>query len=75
MCRTPRVSCALTTRYQYLKHGQAFAFRNYVDELQPQVVLPLKYLHELKNAPESKLSLKRFSELVSHACHLQLGHI
>ena len=38
--------------------------RNYVDELQPQVFLPLKYLHELKNAPEHKLSLKLFSELL-----------
>jgi len=49
---------------KYLKHGQAFAMRNYVDELQPQVILPLTYLQELKNVPEKKLSLKNFSELL-----------
>ena len=40
--------------------------RNYVDELKPQVFLPLKYLDELKNVPESKLSLRLNSEVVSH---------
>lgn len=51
-------------RIQYLKHGQAFAIRNYIDELAPQVYLPLKYLDEFKAAPESQLSFPYFSELV-----------
>jgi len=50
-----------------LKHGQAFAMRNYIDELGPQVYLPLKYLDQFKTAHESKLSFPYFSELVSLA--------
>ena len=38
--------------------------RNYIDELPPQVYLPLKYLDEFKAAPESQLSFPYFSELV-----------
>lgn len=38
--------------------------RNFVDELRPQIFLPLKYLPELKSAPESQLSFPYFSEMV-----------
>jgi len=38
--------------------------RNYIDELSPQVYLPLKYLDEFKAAHESELSFPYFSELV-----------
>ncbi|KAF4964952.1 hypothetical protein FSARC_7179 [Fusarium sarcochroum] len=47
---------------KYLKHGQAFAMRNYVNDDQPQVILPLKYLKEVRSAPESKLSFPYYSE-------------
>ena len=40
--------------------------RNFVDELRPQVFLPLKYLDEVKSAPESKLSFPYFSEMVRY---------
>ncbi|PKS11763.1 hypothetical protein jhhlp_001752 [Lomentospora prolificans] len=49
---------------KYLKHGQAFSMRNYIDELGPQVYLPLKYLDQFKAAPESQLSFPYFSELL-----------
>ncbi|PGH16795.1 hypothetical protein AJ80_05110 [Polytolypa hystricis UAMH7299] len=49
---------------RYLKHGQAFAMLNYVDENHPQVVLPIKYLKEVRNAPESKLSFPYYSEQI-----------
>lgn len=39
--------------------------RNYVNDDQPQVVLPLKYLKEVRNAPESKLSFPYYSEQVN----------
>lgn len=38
--------------------------RNYIDELAPQVYLPLNYLDEFRAAPESQLSFPYFSELV-----------
>lgn len=41
--------------------------RNYIDELGPQVYLPLKYLDQFKTAHESKLSFPYFSELVGLA--------
>ncbi|KAK0748893.1 cytochrome P450 [Schizothecium vesticola] len=46
---------------RYLKHGQAFKMRNYIEELPPQVYLPLKYLDEVKSAPQGKLSFPYFS--------------
>ena len=50
---------------RYLKHGQAFKMRNYIGELSPQVYLPLKYLDEVKTAPQAKLSVPYYSVLVS----------
>lgn len=49
---------------RYLKHGQAFKMRNYIEELPPQVYLPLKYLDEVKGAPQGKLSFPYFSRLL-----------
>ena len=49
---------------RYLKHGQAFKMRNYIEELSPQVYLPLKYLDEVKSAPQGKLSFPYFSRLL-----------
>ncbi|PGH19025.1 hypothetical protein AJ79_00059 [Helicocarpus griseus UAMH5409] len=49
---------------KYLKHGQAFAMRNYVDDHHPQVILPIRYLKEVRNAPESKLSFPYYSEQI-----------
>lgn len=49
---------------RYLKHGQAFKMRNYIEELPPQVYLPLKYLDEVKGAPQGKLSFPSFSRLL-----------
>ncbi|KAK3369538.1 cytochrome P450 [Lasiosphaeria ovina] len=48
---------------KYLRYGQAFKMRNYIDELPPQVYLPLKYLDEVKSAPQAKLSFPYFSLL------------
>lgn len=49
---------------RYLKHGQAFKMRNYIEEQLPQVYLPLKYLDEVKTAPQGKLSFPYFSRLL-----------
>ncbi|KAK4235657.1 cytochrome P450 [Achaetomium macrosporum] len=54
---------------KYLKHGQAFKMRNYIDELPPQVYLPLKYLDEVKSAPQAKLSFPYFSLLLFSQDH------
>ncbi|KAI0109881.1 cytochrome P450 [Daldinia grandis] len=47
---------------KYLKHGTPFQMRNPVSELGPQVLLPMKYLDEVKNAPTSVFSFRAFSE-------------
>ncbi|SPO07534.1 uncharacterized protein DNG_10228 [Cephalotrichum gorgonifer] len=47
-----------------LGYEKAFAMRNYIDELAPQVYLPLKYMDEFKAAHESQLSFPYFSELL-----------
>ncbi|KAK1830680.1 cytochrome P450 [Podospora conica] len=54
---------------KYLKHGQAFKMRNYIEELPPQVYLPLKYLDEVKSAPQGKLSFPYFSLLLFSQDH------
>ncbi|TID02532.1 Cytochrome P450 monooxygenase paxP [Colletotrichum higginsianum] len=46
---------------QYLKNGIPFRMRNPVDPDHPQVILPFKYLNEVKMAPESVMSFQRFS--------------
>ncbi|KAH9883542.1 cytochrome P450 [Xylariomycetidae sp. FL2044] len=47
---------------QYSKNGQPFVIRNPSDESRPLVILPLKYLAEVKNAPQSKMSFPDFLE-------------
>ncbi|KAL2130490.1 hypothetical protein VTI74DRAFT_6344 [Chaetomium olivicolor] len=47
----------------------AFKMRNYIDELPPQVYLPLKYLDEVKSAPQAKLSFPYFSLLLFSQDH------
>lgn len=39
--------------------------RNPIGELGPQLLLPMKYLDEVKNAPTSVFSFKLFSEKVA----------
>jgi len=47
---------------KYLQHGIPFQMRNPVGELGNQVVLPVKYLDEVKRAPRSLYSFEAFSE-------------
>uniref|UniRef100_L7JH53 Ent-kaurene oxidase n=1 Tax=Pyricularia oryzae (strain P131) TaxID=1143193 RepID=L7JH53_PYRO1 len=46
---------------QYIKNGIPFRMRNPADPSQPQVILPFKYLSEMKNAAESSWSFMHFS--------------
>ncbi|CAG8973060.1 hypothetical protein HYALB_00010834 [Hymenoscyphus albidus] len=46
---------------QYNKMGQAFRIRNPVDEGSPQVIMAKKYLDEVMNASEDKLSFPLYS--------------
>ncbi|KAK2050989.1 cytochrome P450 [Colletotrichum caudatum] len=46
---------------QYIKNGVPFRMRNPVDPDHPQVILPFKYLNEVKMRPESVMSFQRFS--------------
>ncbi|KAI1845528.1 hypothetical protein JX266_008386 [Neoarthrinium moseri] len=45
---------------QHLKKGRPFTIRNPSDEKHPLVILPLKYLSEVKSALQSKLSFPTF---------------
>ncbi|KAH6650455.1 cytochrome P450 [Chaetomium tenue] len=47
---------------KYTKRGMPFQMRNPADPDHPQVVLPAKYLSELKSAPESRFSFRLYSE-------------
>lgn len=47
---------------KYLQYGVPFQMHNPVGELGNQVVLPLKYLDEVKRAPKSLFSFETFSE-------------
>ena len=47
--------------------------RNYIDELPPQVFLPLKYLDEVKSAPQAKLSFPYFSLLLFSQDHIGMA--
>lgn len=53
---------------QYTKNGQPFAIRNASDPRRPVAILPLRYLEEVKNAPQSKLSFPLFMEKVLEVC-------
>lgn len=39
--------------------------RNPIDDTRPQVILPMKYLDEVRTAPQNRLSFPYFSEQVS----------
>lgn len=57
----------LLTRHnhnQHTRNGQPFALRNASDPRRPVAILPLRYLEEVKNAPQSKLSFPLFMEKV-----------
>ncbi|KAI1127403.1 cytochrome P450 [Nemania abortiva] len=47
---------------QYLKQGLPFSIRNPTDPKRPFVILPMKYLEEVRTAPESLLSFPLFLE-------------
>ncbi|KAI0185013.1 cytochrome P450 [Xylaria flabelliformis] len=47
---------------KYLRHGVPFQMHNPVGELGNQVILPIKYLDEVKKAPRSLYSFEAFSE-------------
>ena len=49
---------------QYTKKGIPFRMRNAVDPNKPQVIMPFKYLDEVKTAPQNRLSFPLFSRLV-----------
>ncbi|KAI0490971.1 cytochrome P450 [Xylaria cf. heliscus] len=45
---------------RYLKRGIPFAMRNPVDRNHPQVIMPLKYLEAVRNAPQSIMDFYSF---------------
>jgi hypothetical protein len=50
---------------KYLKKGLPFSTFNYVDKFTPMVMLPLKYLAEVRSASSSKLSFNHFLNQVT----------
>ena len=50
---------------EYLKKGVPFAMFNYMDTSTPIVVLPAKYLAEVRSASASQLSFPRFLNKVA----------
>ncbi|KAI0024027.1 cytochrome P450 [Xylariomycetidae sp. FL0641] len=48
--------------HKYTKKGKPFSIRNPSDERRPLVILPIKYLNEVGNAPQTKLSFPDFLE-------------
>ncbi|KAI1406848.1 cytochrome P450 [Hypoxylon sp. FL1857] len=48
----------------YTKNGRPFSIRNPSDENRPLVILPMKYLAEVRHAPQNKLSFSDFLEKV-----------
>lgn len=49
---------------QYLTNGQPFCIRNHADPSRPFVFLPVRYMEEVRNAPQDKLSLPLYTEKV-----------
>ncbi|KAI1424626.1 cytochrome P450 [Xylaria sp. FL1777] len=41
----------------YTRNGEPFCIRDFLNESNPRVYLPVKYLEEVRNAPQEKLSL------------------
>lgn len=57
-------SCSLRARLtspQHTKEGRPFQLRSAIDPTKQVVVLPLKYLNEVKTAPQDKFSFPKFS--------------
>ncbi|KAM7212881.1 Ent-kaurene oxidase [Rhypophila decipiens] len=50
---------------KYNRNGEAFAIRNASDPKHPIIILPMRYLEEVKNAPQSQLSFPLFMEKAS----------
>lgn len=51
----------LRTGLQHTKEGRAFQLRSAIDPTKQVVVLPLKYLNEVKTAPQDRFSFPKFS--------------
>ncbi|CAG8981108.1 hypothetical protein HYALB_00012629 [Hymenoscyphus albidus] len=49
---------------KYTRNGQAFSIRNAYNPKRPIAILPMKYLEEVKNAPQTGLSYPLVSERV-----------
>lgn len=49
---------------QYTKKGEPFCLQNVADPKRPIVVLPLRYIEEVKDAPKSKISLPAYFDKV-----------
>lgn len=49
---------------QYLKNGQSFCMRNHADPSRPFVFFPVRYMEEVRNAPQDILSLPLYTEKV-----------
>lgn len=72
MLESPANETFATTRQgyvKYLKKGQAYVFRNRADGIEKRVLLPLKYLDEVKDAPEEDLSFLLFSDITMLASY------
>ncbi|XXG98967.1 hypothetical protein Hte_005300 [Hypoxylon texense] len=41
----------------HIRHGRPFGIRNFLNPDRPRVFVPVKYVEELRNAPQEKLSL------------------
>ncbi|KAI2601879.1 cytochrome P450 [Hypoxylon sp. NC1633] len=50
--------------YEYLKHGRPFSIRNHADSNRPEVILPLKYLDEVRNAPRNVIDFYSYLEKI-----------
>ncbi|KAI1772403.1 cytochrome P450 [Hypoxylon cercidicola] len=55
---TSEAGSLLSKGYEmYIRHGKPFCTRDFSNPVQPRVFLPIKYMEELKNAPQEKLSI------------------
>ncbi|KAM7200665.1 cytochrome P450 monooxygenase [Naviculisporaceae sp. PSN 640] len=55
---------------EYLKHDKPFCMRNPLEKSRPIVILPFKYLEEVRRAPENRLSLPKHLEKNSILNHI-----
>ncbi|KAJ2980388.1 hypothetical protein NUW58_g6955 [Xylaria curta] len=52
----------------HIRHGQPFCIRDFLNPSRPRVFLPVKYMEELRNAPQEKLSLPGILNKTSTMC-------